>query len=176
MKWLSAVLTVAGFLYLSSPVAAQGCPANSEPYKEERSGETTIIRCRCVAGYVTYHQTCRPKPDVEALLIARAQDASKGAKHTAESIRYEAAALGLAKLHDQALSVMSSAGVAYLAKSPSAAIPAVAQAIFDISTVLFDVGGCSANDAIRTGCDNLRNFQKILTETEADLKRLEQAP
>lgn len=175
MKCRSAVLAVVGLLSLSGPVMAQGCPANSEPYKEERSGETTIVRCRCVAGYVTYHQACRAKPEVEALLMERARQASEGAKHTAESIKYEAAALGLAKLHDHALLIITSTGAAIVARSPNLALSTLAAAIIDIDTILIDVASCSANDAVRTGCDNLRNFRKILAETEADLKRV-QAP
>lgn len=176
MKWRGAVLAAVGWLCLSSPGAAEdGCPENSEAYKEERAGETVIVRCRCIAGYATFHQKCRAKPEIEAQLMERARHAAEGAKHTAEAIRSEAAVLGLTKLHDHAFLIITSAGASILARSPKLALSTLVAVLADIDTVLIDVASCSANDAVRTGCDNLRNFRKILAETETDLKRI-QAP
>jgi len=171
--WCGMLCLAGTWLLLPNSAAAQGgCPPNSEPHQEFRQGNTITVRCRCIRGYTEFHQQCRAKPEVEAALRERALHAAEGARHAATTINYEAGRLSLLALKDKSGDIITAA-VALAARQPKFAAGTLAALPASIFALVSDVRGCTASEDIRIACDNLRIFQKILAETETDLRKLE---
>ena len=170
---LLGAVSVVWLALASLPVHADTkCPENSTPQPEEKRqvGDKVIIPCRCNSGFVPDGNWCHPKTEIDRLMV-RAEAALAGAKHSAEALEVEANFARLDYLRSRAGALAMVIGAA-MQKRPDAVWRAVLGLSVDVSMFLDDERNCRGSEAIRTNCENLRNFNRILEETRAAIDKL----
>jgi hypothetical protein len=171
---LAAALFCMIVLAYLSPVQAE-CPMpNSEFDHEEIRGKVRTVICRCKKGYHNYKQECRYISEVREELLAKGAAAARGARHSADAILAEAAALGLDRLKSRAGALVVAIGAAWAGQG-KATIAFLLALEVDLAVFLSEVGNCSASEEVRINCANMGNFQRIIRENNVELKRLQES-
>ena len=161
-------LIVTLFLFSAITLAADGCPPNSEPYTQSTEGGVTTVRCRCVSGYANWRGDCRLVEEVKTRLEERLKNAEAAGRAALSSWGESAQGVMLTKIHNALKSVDFLSGLSGRA---------LGKQTYDVNAKLVDVLAgmeeCDFSNAdMRTSCQNVKTFQRIVRETREEMDKL----
>ena len=141
------------------------CPANSHAVSETANE----VLCKCNDPLIDYNGKCQYREAIEDRLQQRILASLKGIKAASDAISSERSGLvyGAIRKHFAAISV--SAGMAILSKNPMVMAPEALSLSNDLGSLLGEWKACTSTPDLKTSCDNLHNFQRILHETATQL-------
>jgi hypothetical protein len=122
---------------------------------------------------VNFRGECRLKIAVEDDLNQRILHTLRAIKSTTDSINAQRSALLYTKLKENVAAVGVSAGIVAVSGNPALVAPEALRLAGELMVVLNEWGDCTANQDLRSSCENLRNFQRILHESATDLVKVQ---
>lgn len=152
----------------ASAAMADGCPVNSEPYKQVTQGDVVTVRCRCVEGYASWRGECRVVEEVRTRLEERLANAQAGGRAALYAWGEQARGAMLTKVRSAQISVEKLAGLH--GKALALQTGDVELRLMELLTGMEDCEFDSAD--LRTSCQNVKTFQRIVVETHSQLDKL----
>jgi hypothetical protein len=141
---------------------------NSEPYLDK--GE--VVLCRCKQGYTKFNGHCRLVEEVRTRLEERLKNAEAGGRAALYSWGNTAAAESREIAKDALKAVESLAnkkGGDFLKQAVTVEVK--------LEQLFSQLGDCeSDNTELRTSCQNIKVFQRLVHETRVKLEKLPDAP
>lgn len=161
------LLLLAAALAASSAMA-DGCPVNSEPYKQVTQGDVVTVRCRCIQGYANWRGECRPVEEVRTRLEERLENAQAGGRAALYAWSQQAQGAMLTKVRNALLSVDALQGLHGEALAKQSA-----EAELHLTEVLAGIRSCDFAEAdLRVSCQNVKTFQHLVSETRSQIDKL----
>lgn len=139
-----------------------------DPNAEEYMDDGHVIHCRCRQGYVKWNAHCRLVEEVRTELEERLKNAQAGGR----SALYSYSQLAVGQAASKASDALHSLDLLALAKGPDFK-EQVVKVDIKLAQMLSAMGDCSQSDnELKTTCQNIKNFQKLVHETQAELDNL----
>lgn len=152
----------------ASAAMADGCPADSEAYTQVTQGNVVTVRCRCIQGYAPWRGECRVVEEVRTRLEDRLENAQKGGRAALYAWAEQARGDTLTKVLSARTAVEALAGLHgdELTKQSL-------EVELRLTELLAGMKSCDFDDPeLRVSCQNVKTFQRLVSETRAQLDKL----
>lgn len=165
-----SVLALSASINFSLAQQADGCPFGSKP-KRVVGTETQCV-CDQEAGFVFYNARCQDRASVRDQLYVRTVSIGRSIQSTVEAINAEKNTRYLQLIRDQIPNMAGTAIALAVTKDAKALLPVMGALSLELLKVSDDMKDCSASENLRTNCNNLKNFQKMLEQTSSELEKV----